>query len=468
MSSRQIASGPFKPTWESLKQSQNQTPDWFRNAKFGIWAHWSAQCVPEQGDWYGRHMYIQGHPQYEHHCKTYGHPTKFGFMEIENLWKAEHWNPDELMDLYVKAGAKYFVALANHHDNFDCYDSISITRGTRFSTGRRRTSSASGRRRRAQRGFASAFPITAHTRGTGIRLRTATIPKATNAGVRYDAYRLTKADGKGKWWEGLDPQDLYTGPHMVMPDGIKSIKERARLARCERRPMARRRAGQQRAAGELVPAARDLLDRYKPDLFYLDNTELPMGQAGLDIAAHYYNSSIRDHGTASVRAHREEAASARGWCLYARHRARRIARLAIAPLANLHVHRRLALQTRYRIRIGAMGDPHARRHRCENGNLLLSIPMRGDGTIDDRERKILSEIADWMRVNGEAIYDTAVQSFRRRQRARRRQKRQQAALRGRSHPLHDQRRHGLRDRVQLAARWQADDQVAGRHRRQTR
>jgi alpha-L-fucosidase len=81
-----IAPGPFKPTWESLVACT--TPDWFRDAKFGIWNHWSAQCVPEQGDWYARNMYIQGSRQNLFHVKTYGHPSKFGFMELDNMWKA--------------------------------------------------------------------------------------------------------------------------------------------------------------------------------------------------------------------------------------------------------------------------------------------------------------------------------------------------------------------------------------------
>src|SRR5439155_7408697 len=105
---RTIARGPFQPTWESLKQYG--APEWFRDAKFGIWAHWSAQCQPEEGDWYARRMYLQGDATYKFHVSNYGHPSKFGFMEIDNLWKAEHWEPEVLMDLYVKAGAKYFVA----------------------------------------------------------------------------------------------------------------------------------------------------------------------------------------------------------------------------------------------------------------------------------------------------------------------------------------------------------------------
>ncbi len=127
-----IAGGPFQPSWESL-ESQYQCPPWFRDAKLGIWAHWTAQCVPEQGDWYARGMYIQYNKgkdgkmrpngQYKFHVEHYGHPSKFGFKDIDNLWKAEHWEPEKLIDLYKRAGAKYFVALANHHDNFDCFNS---------------------------------------------------------------------------------------------------------------------------------------------------------------------------------------------------------------------------------------------------------------------------------------------------------------------------------------------------------
>src|ERR1700690_4153553 len=115
---RKIAPGPFQATWESL--TQYKAPDWFRDAKFGLWAHWTAQCVPEQGDWYARQMYIQDDPQYNFHGPTYGQPSKFGLMEIDNLWKAGKWQPEELMAGCVKAGPQYFVGLANHHDNFAC------------------------------------------------------------------------------------------------------------------------------------------------------------------------------------------------------------------------------------------------------------------------------------------------------------------------------------------------------------
>src|SRR5713101_6916907 len=117
-----IATGPFKPTWESLS-TQYQTPDWFRDAKFGIWAHWGPQCKPEHGDWYGRKMYMPGDWDYKTHIAEYGHPTTNGFKDVIHEWKAANFDPDKLLAFYKANGAKYFMALANHHDNFDNFNS---------------------------------------------------------------------------------------------------------------------------------------------------------------------------------------------------------------------------------------------------------------------------------------------------------------------------------------------------------
>src|SRR5688572_27025483 len=118
---RSIASGPFRPTVDSLKTYQ--VPAWFRDAKFGIWAHWGPQAVPRSGDWYARWMYVPGHPHYDHHLKHYGHPSTSGYKDIIPLWKAEKFDPEGLMDKYAAAGAKYFVSMGVHHDNFDLWNS---------------------------------------------------------------------------------------------------------------------------------------------------------------------------------------------------------------------------------------------------------------------------------------------------------------------------------------------------------
>ena len=117
----EIAGGPFQATRASLKGYV--IPEWFRDAKFGIWAHWGPQSAAEYGDWYARNMYLEGSRQYKYHVEKYGHPSKFGFKDIIPTWKAERFDPAHLMSLYKKAGAKYFVSMGVHHDNFDLWNS---------------------------------------------------------------------------------------------------------------------------------------------------------------------------------------------------------------------------------------------------------------------------------------------------------------------------------------------------------
>jgi alpha-L-fucosidase len=405
---RQLAPGIFKPTWESLLQYK--APDWFRDAKFGIWAHWTAQCVPEQGDWYARQMYIQGHPQYDYHVKTYGHPSKFGFMEIDNVWRAEKWDPKALMDLYVKAGAKYFVSLANHHDNFDNYDSThhewnSVHIGPK--------KDIVGTWAKLARDNGLRFGVTNHSGHSWHWFQTAYgyDPEGPMAGIPYDGF-LTKAEGKGKWWDGLDPQHLYNGAIYPMPKGLTTIKAANDF-----------HAANDRKWDEQPPPhnpefvdrwflrCQELIDRYDPDLLYFDNTELPLGQAGLDIAAHYYNANMKRHS-----GRLEAVLNSKGL------QPQRVGTMV------LDIERGKAdqiLPNAWQTDT-CIGDWHYKRATFENhkyktapqvvqmladivsknGNLLLNIPLRGDGSIDEDEHAFLGDIAAWMKPNGEAIYGT--------------------------------------------------------------
>src|SRR5579864_2058752 len=94
----EITKGPFEGNRESLKEYE--VPLWYRDAKFGIWAHWGPQSAPEQGDWYARNMYIQGSEQNKYHVATYGHPSKFGFKDIVPTWKGDKFDADHLIGLY--------------------------------------------------------------------------------------------------------------------------------------------------------------------------------------------------------------------------------------------------------------------------------------------------------------------------------------------------------------------------------
>src|SRR5579863_5879193 len=113
--------GPYAPTWDSLLQYE--APEWYRDAKFGIWAHWSPQCVPEAGDWYARNMYVQDQEQYKYHVEHYGPPSQFGYKDLCAQWTLLNWEPDALIERYKNACARLFIALAKHHDGFDTWGS---------------------------------------------------------------------------------------------------------------------------------------------------------------------------------------------------------------------------------------------------------------------------------------------------------------------------------------------------------
>jgi alpha-L-fucosidase len=404
---RKLAPGIFQPTWESLKQYK--APDWFRDAKFGLWNHWTAQCVPEQGDWYARNMYIQGEAQNKFHVERYGHPSRFGFMEIDHLWKAEAWDPEALMKLYVKAGARYFVSLANHHDNFDNYASThhnwnSVRIGPK--------KDIVGTYAKIARKHGLRFGVTNHSAHAWHWLQTAYDydPEGSMAGIRYDAYNLKKEQGKGKWWDGLDPQELYVGPSLVMPDGIKTIAEANRFHQQNDRRWDEQPPKQHPEFTDTwFLRCQELVDKYDPDLLYFDDTELPQGQAGLDIAAHFYNANMKR------RAGRLEAVlNSKGLIPdhvgamvldIERGRADHILPAAWQTdtcIGDWHYKRSLFDEHKYK-------TPETVIHMLvdivsKNGNLLLNIPLRGNGTIDDDERKVLDGLAAWMPANGAAIF----------------------------------------------------------------
>ena len=143
-------------------------------------------------------MYIQGNSFYDFHVKNYGHPSKFGFMEIDNLWKAEKWDPEKLMDLYKKAGAKYFVTLVNHHDNFDNYDS-KYHKWNSINVGPKKDIVGIWEKVARKKGLY--FGVSNHSAHALHWFQTAYgyDVEGPLAGIRYDASTLTKENGKGKW-----------------------------------------------------------------------------------------------------------------------------------------------------------------------------------------------------------------------------------------------------------------------------
>ena len=256
------ADGSFQPTWESL-ESQYQTPDWFRDAKFGIWAHWGPQCEPEHGDWYARNMYMEGSYQYKSHVKEYGPQSKFGFKDIIHQWQAEKFDPDQLIAFYRENGAKYFMALANHHDNFDLYDS-KYQPWNSVALGPKKDLIGSWATAARKNGLRFGVSVHASRAWTWYEPAQGADTNGPLAGVPYDG-RLTRADGKGQWWDGLDPQDLYAQNHKpgtklewdLNPANDSSTPAQAYLQKFYLR-------------------TKQLWDDYQPDQIYFDDSVLPM------------------------------------------------------------------------------------------------------------------------------------------------------------------------------------------------
>jgi alpha-L-fucosidase len=406
---RIIAPGPFKATWESLVANY-KTPDWYRDAKFGMWAHWTAQCVPEQGDWYARRMYIQGEKDYDYHVKTYGHPSKVGFMEIDNLWKAEKWDPARLIGLYKRAGAKYFFAMGTHHDNLDMYDS-KYQAWNSVNVGPKKDLVGTWAKVVRENGLR--LGVTNHSSWANRWLQPAYGYDAEGplAGVRYDAYTLRKEDGKGKWWDGLDPQDLYTGNVVKIPDGIKTAAEmrtwiNANTSLAKSNPMP-----PDKFCENWYLRCKDMVDKYQPDVLYFDTNELPLDQYGLDVVAHYYNlSAAKNGGRADV--------VVNGKHILPNHVGafvediERSTANAIRPdawqtdtcIGDWHYSRAIYDENRYatvQTIVAMLTDIVSK-----NGNLMLNIPLRGDGSIDEKEEAFIAGLTAWMDVNSEGIYAT--------------------------------------------------------------
>jgi alpha-L-fucosidase len=379
--------GPYKPTWESLLNYE--VPEWYRDAKFGIWAHWSPQCVPEAGDWYGRNMYMEGSDQFKYQLAHYGHPSVFGYKDLCSQWTLLNWEPDELIQRYKRAGARLFIALANHHDGFDAWNSKHHPWNAQNIGPHRDVIGIWGE---AAREHGLRFGVTVHQARNWWWFQTSHDADKAGplAGTSYDG-DLTAPDGKGRWWQGADPQQLYGPKHPVnaLPD-ISYVRN-------------------------FYDRTRDLIDQHNPDLLYFDNALLPLGWAGMNIGSYYYNNSLKSHnGKMEAVMNVKQVPD---------HLAKSVVADYERGLTNQIMPYAWQSET-------CIGDWHYRRELFErdgefggylhprdiihwltdtvskNGTFILNIPGRPDGTIDPKEIAVLDKIAKWMQVNGEAIYAT--------------------------------------------------------------
>lgn len=370
----------FQPIMESLQHYQ--CPEWFRNAKFGIYCHWGPQCVPRAGDWYARNMYIQDHRQNKVHLEKYGHPSEFGYKDIIPLWKAEKFDPDALIKAFKDAGARYTGPVAIHCDHFALWDS-KIHRWNAAQMGPKRD--IVGLWKDAAEKHGLIFGCTTHMSRTYSWFQTShhADKSGSKKGIPYDG-------------ENPEYQDLYlskdsddNGEAPLNPP----VSWREHWKAC----------------------MKELIDTYHPQFFYYD-ASVPFqgddqGQSGMEIMAHFYNDNLtqtggKSNGFLTIKPNFPDTGVVIENISSMDYERQKLNEINPVPWQtddsigdwfydNGDRYKTPGRIIRMLIKIVSM-----------NGNLLLNVPLLPDGTIDDESTYILHEIGKWLKTHGEAIYNT--------------------------------------------------------------
>jgi alpha-L-fucosidase len=363
---------PYEPTWESLKQYQ--APQWYMDAKFGIFIHWGVYCVPAFGnEWYPRNMYQQGTPEFEHHVKTYGPQNKFGYKDFIPMFKAEKFNPAAWAELFRKAGARYVMPVAEHHDGFAMYD-CSFSKWNSVQMGPKRD--IVGELAAAVRKEGMVFGLSSHRAEHWFFM---------NGGRNFPS-------------DVQDPQyeDFY-GPACAYPSDMRS---EWKSLDWKPRPHAKH-------LEDWLARTCELVDVYQPQVVWFDWwIEQIVFQPYLQrFAAYYYNRGL-EWGKGVAINYKNESFPMQA-AVYDIER---------GQLSGINPH---FWQTDTSISKNSWGYVSEQEYKTtasivgdlvdivsKNGTLLLNIGPKADGTIPEPEQDILLEIGQWLAVNGEAIYDT--------------------------------------------------------------
>ena len=358
----------FKPTDESFKQYQY--PEWFRDAKFGIWAHWGPQAVPRQGDWYARQMYEEGSADYKYHVAKYGHPSKFGYKDIIPLWKAEKWNPEQLMALYKKVGAKYFVSMATHHDNFFLWNS-KIHSWNSVNMGPKKD--VVGLWQKAAKKEGLRFGVSEHL------------------GASYTWFQKSRGADKngplaGVPYDGTNPafEELYHPK--TAPDDKEWLTNNPENQK------------------NWLACITELIDNYKPDLLYSDS-ELPFGEVGRNMLAHFYNQDKAKNGGKLEAVYTCKLRASNGrWV-------QDVERGALDSISPYPWQTDTSIgdwyyRTGQKYMTGTEVIQMLVDIVSKNGNLLINVVQTPEGDLEPDVMAILNVIGKWTPPNGEGIYGT--------------------------------------------------------------
>lgn len=366
--------GPFEATWESLKQVQ--IPDWYINGKFGIFIHWGLYCVPAfANEWYPRNMYRQGTPEFEHHVKTYGPHTQFGYKDFIPQLTAEKFNADEWVQLFKDAGARFVVPVAEHHDGFPMYD-CSYSEWCAAKMGPKRD--IIGLLSEAARKHGLVFGASSH---------------------RVEHWWFM--DGGRKFPSDVqDPayQDFYGPAVTASPDSFDVPEWSSRD--WQPRPSAK-------FLEDWLARTCEIVDKYKPQLMWFDwwIEQTIMKPYLQRFAAYYYNRAV-EWGLPAAINYKHDAFE-EGSAVYDVERGQfkgiaprfwqndtSVSKNSWGYIQN-HDYKKAADI------IGDLIDVVSK-----NGALLLNVGPKADGTIPEPEVDMLRAIGGWLSVNGEAIYNT--------------------------------------------------------------
>lgn len=363
-----IRRGPYSDNWASL--SGIQPPRWFNRLKFGIFIHWGVYSVPAfANEWYPRNMYIQGTPEFEHHVKTWGPHAQFGYKDFIPLFKAEKFDPQAWAALFAEAGARYVVPVAEHHDGFQMYKS-SLSHWNAFEMGPKRDVLGELTQACRDRGLM-----------TGASSHRVEHWFFMSHGREFESDIREPMRRGDFYWPAApvdDHQDLFSEPapsDEFMEDWLART--------CE------------------------LIDNYRPRVLYFDwwiqhSAVKPWLKK---LAAYYYNRA-EEWGQEVVISYKHDAFQF-GCALPDVERGQFAdvkpyywqSDTAVALNSWCHTtdNRYKAPEELVRDLVDIVS---------KNGCMLLNVGPKADGTITDEDAGILRAIGAWMKVNGEAIYDT--------------------------------------------------------------